>query len=67
MIATFLTIFQHLRLNKATKKLYYRTPLLVCKNCQRTVSGYVVKGLLITDLDCPYCDSKTLIQEKKVG
>ena len=67
MIATYLTIWQHLRLSRKNKKLYYRTPLLVCKNCQRTTCGYVVKSLLVTDLDCPHCDSKTLIQEKKVG
>ena len=67
MIASYITNFQHFRLKRAEKKLYYHTPLLVCTNCQRSTSGYVVKTLKITELDCPYCDCKTLTQTKKVG
>jgi hypothetical protein len=62
----FLRFLQYLNLKKEDKKNYYRTPTLVCKNCHKFFRGYILKGTYIIDLKCPYCDCKSVVQQKEI-
>lgn len=62
----FLSFWKYIKLNKEIKKYYYHSAIIVCKNCQRIIRGYFLKGVLITQVKCPRCDCETLINQKEI-
>jgi hypothetical protein len=54
----------YIRLKKEEKKTYYKAPTLVCRNCQRVMNVYVIKGTYLEELKCPICECNKLIQQK---
>lgn len=62
----FLRFLQYWKLKKEDKKNYYRTPALVCKNCHKLFRGYILKEIPIINIKCPFCDCRTIVQQKEI-
>jgi rubrerythrin len=56
----------YIRLKKEEKKNYYKAPTLVCRNCQRVMNGYILKGVYISSLQCPICECYKMSSQKEI-
>ena len=55
---------EYFKFSKENKRLHYFCSTLFCTNCGISISGYILKGELVTEQKCLNCGCQTLKNKK---